>query len=40
MSRTPSVIIFDVNETLSDMRPMAGRSDSASCQGRTKGKLT
>jgi 2-haloacid dehalogenase len=25
MSRTPSVIIFDVNETLSDMRPMAGR---------------
>jgi 2-haloacid dehalogenase len=25
MSSTPSVIVFDVNETLSDMSPMAGR---------------
>src|SRR5437588_750560 len=25
MSSAPSVIVFDVNETLSDMRPMAGR---------------
>jgi 2-haloacid dehalogenase len=25
MSRTPSVLVFDVNETLSDMAPLAGR---------------
>jgi hypothetical protein len=25
MSPSPSVIVFDVNETLSDMSPMAGR---------------